>query len=445
MTAPARRRRYAICGLSNRGLHAYARPLLGDTGGRDGGLGFGEVADDWSQTGELVAVVDADLDRARQFAARCEGVEVFGAEELPVMIERCRPDVVIVTGPDATHARHVVEALGAGVEVIVEKPMTATAAQAVEVLAAARRAPAPLTVTHNMRYTPRHRALRQLIMDGAVGRPVQVTLDYHVDTRHGASYFVRWNRHQQMSGTLAVHKSCHHLDLIGWLLDDRPASVYARGGRSFYGAASPHRPLADDGAVLTVDQQLARDPYYADQGEGRVFPEPSDAPRLGAGGLSYPRQYPGGTPWTVFDDDIDVEDHYTAIVGYRRGASLAYTIDFSSPWEGYRLGISGTHGRLEAVYGHDRDGRPMPGADHLVHQPLFAAARTIPIASGGGGHDGSDERMRRDLFGDPSPESIALGLVATVEQAADAVATGEAIWRSARSGQPVVVADLLTG
>lgn len=417
------RRRFAVCGLSGRALSTFVDPLL---------------RGEWSSSVELVGVLDADGDRARQFVSTRlpdghPAVPVFGSDDLAQLIGVCRPDVVVVASPDATHAAHIVSALAAGVDVITEKPMTATATQAAQVLRAASSSDATLTVGHNMRYTARHRALRRMIMDGAVGRPVQVTLDYHVDTRHGASYFVRWNRRQAMSGTLAVHKSCHHLDLIGWLLADRPTTVYARGDRSFYGRDSPHRPPAG----------AEPDAYRRDQQGSWLVHDPAEQPRSGGDGLTYPLQYPAGSPWTLYDDSIDIEDRYAALVTYERGATLSYTIDFSSPWEGYRLGVTGTHGRLEALYGHDRDGVPLPGSDQVVHQPLFADPRSVKVETGAGGHDGADEVMLHDMLAGASAESIELGLVATPLQAAEAVAAGEAIWRSARTGAVVDVAALL--
>ena len=276
-------------------------------------------------------------------------VPVFGPGGLESMISTRRPDTVIVASPDATHAEHVVTALAAGLDVITEKPMTATATQATEVLRAARSSPGSLTVAHNMRHTARHRLLRRMIMDGAVGRPIQVTLDYHVDTRHGVSYFVRWNRHQAMSGSLAVHKSCHHLDLVAWLLDDRPATVYARGSRNFYGPRSPHRPPDHEARASPAGRGQSLDPYRGDHPGLSTLLGSGTEVRRGSDGLPYPLQYPPGRSWTLYYA-IDIEDTYAALVGYGGGASLAYTIDFSSSREGYRLGVTGTHGRLEALW-----------------------------------------------------------------------------------------------
>ncbi len=45
------------------------------------------------------------------------------------MLREHRPDAVIVTSPDATHAGYMVRALDAGYDVITEKPMTTDAAK----------------------------------------------------------------------------------------------------------------------------------------------------------------------------------------------------------------------------------------------------------------------------------------------------------------------------
>jgi hypothetical protein len=65
----------------------------------------------------------------------------------------------------------------------------------------------------------------------------------------------------------------------------------------------------------------------------------------------------------------------------------------------------------------------------------------VPLATGG--HDGADPLMRRDLFVGPDEESTAMGLMADARQGALAVATGEAIWRSAQEGRAIEISELL--
>jgi predicted dehydrogenase len=438
-------KRYALCGLSSRALENFVRPLWGslpqDEPREDG-------RPDFSSRAQLVAVLDPDAQRVQQFnaLARAAGrseVQHHAPEGVERMLDETRPDALLIASPDATHARYILAGLRRGLEVITEKPMTATAAQAAAVLVAAERSSGVLRVAHNFRYVPRHQQLKRLIAGGAVGRVVRATLDYHVDTSHGASYFLRWNRRRAMSGGLSVHKSCHHLDLMNWLLDDEPATVYALGGLNFYGPNGPHRPKDEHGRPASDER--AADPYYrAQQGSG-AFPEDEGSARSGAHGLTYAHQYPATDRSYLYDDEIDIEDTYTSAVAYRGGASLAYTIDFSSPWEGYAMEIVGTHGTLELCHGVERDGRLRPGDDFITHHPLFGRKQLHPVARADGGHSGADQLLQEDLFGDGLRGSPELGLAATPRQAAVAVAAGEAMWRSVATGAPIAVAGLLDG
>lgn len=431
------RRRYVVCGLSQRGLAHFIQPLI-----------RGDDQEDYSAHGELVGIVDPDRARVEAFndALLPEGhprVPWLAPDDFGQNMADLTPGAIIVTSPDHTHEEYVIAALDRGIDVIVEKPMVSTAAQAARVLAAERRSTATVHVTHNLRYTQRHRRIKQMVRDGAVGRLTHVTLEYHVDIRHGASYFLRWNRLRARSGGLSVHKSTHHLDLISWWLDDAPVRVYAVGGRHYYGPDSPHRPRDAYGKPLVTAEVRRHDPYYQAQLGSGTFPDDVNSDRRGLFGLSYAHEYPAGRDLYLYDDEIDIEDTYSALVSYERGAHLAYTIDFSSPWEGYRVVVNGTHGQIEATTGRLPGGESLPGSSELTYRPLFAAPETIELGSTAGGHDGADPLLRRDVFVGPSVESVDLGLLATSTEGASAVAAGEAIWRSIAEQRPVEVSALL--
>jgi len=435
--AASERRRYALCGLSNRGVASFAYPLMGISGGgEDAGLGYGADPADPSGAAQLVAVLDADPSRRARFldALVPDGhptVRGYDREDFDRMCDETQPDAVIVATPDATHVDYILAALERGVDVISEKPMTSTAEDAARVLAAEKRSAARVIVTHNLRYSARHMAMKRLIMDGRIGRVTYANLEYHVDARHGSSYFLRWNRTRALSGGLSVHKSTHHLDLVSWLLDAEPARVFAVGGRNYYGPDGPLRPAQGEEGT---DPYSLLSPDAVSPGQERT----------GLFDLPYGLQYPAGRRFTPFDDEIDIEDTFVSTVEFSSRAALAYTIDFSSPWEGYRLSISGTHGRIETRYGRDADGEPRPDSDAVVVEPLFEEPERLVIAPTQGGHDGSDTTMRRRLFGADEDAADDLGLAATSRQAALAVAAGEALWRSARSGEAIDPRSLLT-
>ena len=49
----------------------------------------------------------------------------------------------------------------------------------------------------------------------------------------------------------------------------------------------------------------------------------------------------------VFDEGITIEDNLALVVDYRNGATLSYSLNAHAPWEGYRVAVNGTLGRVE--------------------------------------------------------------------------------------------------
>ncbi len=137
---------------------------------------------------------------------------------------------MIITSPDYTHAELIVRSLDAGVDVVVEKPLTINAEGTRQIADAVQRSGRQVIVTHNYRYSPRNSGLKELIKSGAIGTPLSVTFEWVLDTAHGADYFRRWHRDKANSGGLLIHKASHHFDLVNWWLADTPTKVYARGG-----------------------------------------------------------------------------------------------------------------------------------------------------------------------------------------------------------------------
>ena len=433
------RTRYAICGLSSRALGMYALPLLGDPRYPQYG--------DYSAHGELVGLLDLDRERLAAFNERAGvAIPTYGPADFDRMVAETAPDVVIVAGPDGTHAEQIVRALEHDLQVITEKPMVISCEQARAVIAAERRSRGAVRVTHNVRYPYAHQQIKRMVLDGLLGRITNVELVWNVDTYHGASYFYRWNRDRAQSGGLTITKGCHHFDLVNWWLDDRPAQVFAYGALNYYGADSPHSPSKRDGRAYSVEEQLERCPYY--RRWRPAIEAPPDDPllvRSQALGLPNEAQYPRDRPMYIYDQEIAVEDTYSAVVRYRNGASLSYSANFSAPWEGYILGINGTHGRLETVHYTDPARCPFPASDRqqIAYYPLFGERQVHETRQAAGGHGGADPLLKRDLFLGPSPEAVELGLAAGSLDGAYAVAVGEAIWRSVAENRPIAIDELL--
>ncbi|MDU0294807.1 Gfo/Idh/MocA family oxidoreductase, partial [Saccharothrix longispora] len=317
------RRRYAVVGVGHRAA-MYVEALAS------------EYADD----GEVVAWCDPSPTRMSYYDAVLGHAPArYAPERFDDLLRERRPDAVVVTSPDATHHRYAVAALRAGCDVVVEKPLTTTAEGARAIAEAARDSAGGVVVTFNYRYSPRNGEVRRLIAGGAIGDVTSVHFEWVLDTVHGADYFRRWHRDKAHSGGLLVHKASHHFDLVHWWLGDVPGTVFALGGLRFYGADNAAarglgpRPERSTGAPGAGADPFALD-LRADDVLRRLYleAEPDDG---------YLRDR------DVFSGGITTEDNLSVVVGYRSGASMSYSLNAHSPWEGYRVAVNGTAGRLE--------------------------------------------------------------------------------------------------
>jgi predicted dehydrogenase len=419
------------------------------------------IAGEHADVAELVAWADRNPGRL-DYSASLPGREALGDPArfdpagLADAIREHRVDRVIVTTPDLTHADYVVAALEAGADVVVEKPLTTTEEGVRRIADAADRSGRDVTITFNYRYAPRNTALREVVASGRIGEVTSVHFEWVLDTAHGADYFRRWHRDKRNSGGLLIHKASHHFDLVNWWIADVPFRVFASGGLRFYGAENAARrglgPRAERGSV---DSPL-RDAFSLDL---RADPE--------LRGLYYEQEHYDGylRDRDVFDPGITIEDNLSLVVDYRGGASMAYSLNAHSPWEGYTIAVNGTAGRAELTVVErgavliDGDGRVTvdPSAhpegvraerargvgERLVVQRHFAPAEEVPIPVGAGGHGGGDRILLSDVFRGPGDD--ALGRVAGWPDGVRAVAVGLAGNRSLETGQAVRVAELDLG
>jgi len=432
-------KKYAVCGFSTRAIAQYVVPLLG----------IPELPEygDFSKYGKVVAAVDIDIDRIKIFNERQKtSIPAYLPDEFEKMIRETKPDALIVAGADFTHAEYVIAGLKHNLDVIVEKPMTITAQQAKQVLEAEKASKGKVTVAFNFRYVPAHKYMKKLIMDGAVGKITNIEFVYNLDTWHGPSYFVRWNRTRKFSGGLSIHKSCHHFDLINWLIDDIPETVFAFGALNYFGPNSPFNPQKKSRKKLSKEEIEKRCPYYLKWvGETIPMPQPKHLKTYtDTFHLPYKVQYP--EKLYLYDPDIDIEDTYSAAIRYESGASMTYSFNASTPWEGYILGINGTGGRIETVWistAPDRCPFPKPERQTITYIPLFGPRQVHDIPVVPGGHGGSDHVIKHDIFVKETEESKKLGICAGSIAGAYAVAMGEAVWKSVKTGNPIRISDLL--
>jgi predicted dehydrogenase len=132
-------------------------------------------------------------------------------------------DILVVAGPDDMHHTAILDALGAGLHVITEKPMCLHTAEADAVVAAAERAGRIVAVDMHKRYDPfiRDMMTNSLPAYNRIHR-VRAVLEEPLEV---ATETFAW---VERSNPFA-YVGCHWLDVIGHYMDVKPRAIYATG------------------------------------------------------------------------------------------------------------------------------------------------------------------------------------------------------------------------
>jgi predicted dehydrogenase len=422
------------------------------TGGR-AGMFIQAITDTYRDWCELTALCDLSQTRMDwhnqqiQTQAGVEPVPTYQADQFEAMITDTHPDTVIVATIDATHHLYINRAMELGCDVITEKPMTTDAEKARSIFNAIERTGKELRVTFNYRYAPAFTKLRELLMQGVVGRPLSVDFSWLLDTYHGADYFRRWHREKQNSGGLLVHKATHHFDLVNWWIDSYPDQVFAFGDLLFYGRQNAAaRGETYPYTRYTGVPEAREDPFA-------LFLDQDAALR----GLYLEAEADSGyiRDRNVFGEPITIEDTMAVTARYRNGVILSYCLIAYSPWEGLSAAITGTKGRVELSVIENVNLVSGQGESHNLQAskgpfkqaslrvfPMFGEGYDVEFsAADGGGHGGADPIMLEQLFS-PHPTHDPFNRTASHVDGAASIMLGIAANRAMETNQPVRIDDL---
>lgn len=409
IVTPLARKRYAIVG----------------TGHRATGMWGKDVAERYANEIEFVGLCDINPLRA-EAGRKLIGVECPTFTNFDQMLDKTKPELVMVTTVDSTHHIFIKRALERGIDVITEKPMVTEAADCRSVLDAEKKSGRNIIVTFNYRYAPKHEKIKQIISSGEIGKVTSVDFSWYLDVRHGADYFRRWHRLRSGGGGLWVHKATHHFDLINWFLAADPVEVTAYGALNVYGKngtfrhtncrSCPHRSECKFYWDITKDARLTKLYSECESADGYM--------RDGC----------------VFKNDVDIQDTMSAIVKYNNGASLSYSLNAAMPMEGYRLAFNGTKGRLE-VRDFERQPWPVEEETTAFLSKNFGTHEKVDMPQIKGGHSGGDDRLRDVIFKNASvPEYLKLP---SARAGAMSCLTGIAARTSIEQQRPIKINELV--
>jgi predicted dehydrogenase len=263
-------------------------------------------------------------------------------------------DAAIVATGDALHVAPALAALGSGLHVLLEKPIALEARDCVRVVEAAERAGRALQVCHPMRFIAFYEKLAALVREGAIGRLVHLDLREHIAAWHMVHSYVRGKfRSTREAAPILLAKSCHDLDLLVWLVGERPARVASSGALSHYCAAGAPAAVPErcsDGCPVQADCPHDAVRFYAGPEErlARHWPwsdvslDPAREARLEA-------LRNGRYGRCIYRCDNDVLDHQSVAVEFPSGVTASFGLHGFANEERRTVRISGTGGEIRGV------------------------------------------------------------------------------------------------
>jgi len=142
------------------------------------------------------------------------------------MIGACRPDVLFVATPDHLHTQPILDGLAAGCDIIAEKPLCLTTAEADEIISAQRKAGRIVAVDMHKRYDPFVRDMMTHAREkyGPINR-VRAVLEEPLAV---STEIFGW---AEKSNPFA-YVGCHWLDVVQHYLQVKPVAVFATGQKN---------------------------------------------------------------------------------------------------------------------------------------------------------------------------------------------------------------------
>lgn len=201
---------------------------------------------------EIVAVADIIPGKAAEFiqAAGIENAQPF--EDYKRLLELDLDGVSICT-PNAAHCQTTVDALNAAKNVLLEKPMSVTLEESIQMVQAAKKSDKMLTVGFQPRYDPNMKLVQDIVQSGKLGKV------YYVQTGGGrrrgipGGTFVR----KELAGAGAMADiGCYSLDMVlNALGHPKPLTVSAYTSNYFgtnpkYSPDAKHFNVEDFGVAL---------------------------------------------------------------------------------------------------------------------------------------------------------------------------------------------------
>lgn len=190
-------------------------------------IGASTIAREWvigairEAGGEITALLSSDETRGKAYAER-EGIPLV-FNDLSRLLSGADVDAVYISTTNELHREQAIAAARAGKHVLCEKPLATTLADAHAMHEAARTAGIVMATNHHLRAAATHRAMRDAIREGRIGKPLSARV-FHAGLLPPHLQGWRLERPEAGAGVI-LDLTVHDVDSLRFILGENPVEV----------------------------------------------------------------------------------------------------------------------------------------------------------------------------------------------------------------------------
>ena len=302
-------------------------------------------------------------------------------------------DFVINATMDQFHYETTMEILGAGYDLLVEKPIVPNEKELLDIKNLAEKKGVRVFVCHVLRYSPFYTKIKEILNSGVIGKIMTMEMNEHVCRQHYLASYDRgkWNSEDGCGSGFLLAKCCHDMDIMLWLADSRCESISSFGELSYFKEenapeGAPYYcldgcPYRDECAFYAPRFYL-KHPKAVDDGLVYAVTDNTDPSHV----LETLKKGPYGR--CVFHCDNTVVDHQTVDIMFENQVTASFLMTAFTNQCARRIRLMGTKGEIKG----DMDAGIIEITDFVSGDQ-----EKIMLHTPAQGHNGSDISMMRDF------------------------------------------------
>jgi 1,5-anhydro-D-fructose reductase (1,5-anhydro-D-mannitol-forming) len=202
-------------------------------------IGASTIAREWvigairAAGGEVVSVMSTDAARGKDYAA--ENGIAKSLTSVADLVNDPEVEAVYISTTNELHRDQTLAAIRAGKHVLCEKPLAMSLTDANAMVKAAREAGVVMATNHHLRNAATHRAIRDAIVAGKIGKPLGARVFHAV---YLPPHLQGWRLDRpEAGGGVILDITVHDADTLRFVLGDDPVEAIAFGQSGGMGKA----------------------------------------------------------------------------------------------------------------------------------------------------------------------------------------------------------------